>query len=201
MTAPAAPASIPPRAPPTRRPGALPGRATFGERVAAILIALALAAMLVAAASVEPARQGFGTHTRLGLPQCGWVIAFNKPCFTCGMTTAFAHAVRLQFVSAFLAQPVGLLLALATAAGLWPALHVGLAGSRLGPVIARLVTGRVLIALGVLTLAAWGFKLATWPAPAATPAAAAPTTAPTTALPEAPTTLPPDRHAPTPPTP
>lgn len=157
---------------PLLRPAA---RATTGERIAALLVAAALLAVLIASAWVEPARQGFGTHTRLGLPQCGWVAAFNKPCFTCGMTTAFAHAARLQFVSAFLAQPVGLLLAVLTASGLWPALHVALTGSRLGPVLARLVTGRALAVLGALTLAAWGYKLASWPeAPISVPPAQAP---------------------------
>lgn len=165
-----------PPSPPARARAA---RATFGERLAGLLIALGLLAVLIAAASVEPARQGFGTHTRLGLPQCGWVVAFNKPCFTCGMTTAFAHAVRLQFISAFLAQPMGLLAALLTAAGLWPALHVALTGSRLGPTIARLITGRVLIVLGVLTLVAWGYKLATWPAAPS----GRPSPTPTTTLP------------------
>ncbi len=42
-------------------------------------------------------------------------VLFGIPCPTCGMTTAFAHAVRGQFIPAFHAQPAGLVLALLTA--------------------------------------------------------------------------------------
>src|SRR5262245_52054546 len=138
-------------------------RSALGERVLAGLIGAGCLTVLGIAAWLQPSPTGAGTHTQLGLPPCGWVVAFGKPCPTCGMTTAFADAAHGRYLAALTAQPMGLLLALITAAVVWPALHVALTGSRLGHALARLVNGRVLWALGGLLLAGWVDKLATWP--------------------------------------
>ena len=100
---------------------------------------------------------------QLGLRPCGWVVAFDKPCVTCGMTTAFAFAAEGDMASAARAQPMGLVLALATAAGFWAALHVALTGSRLGSICARMLGARWLWAIAALAAASWAYKLATWP--------------------------------------
>lgn len=88
---------------------------------------------------------------------------FNKPCFTCGMTTAFAHAARFDFVHAWLAQPMGLVLALLCGVGFWACLHSALTGSVAAALLgSNLARPRVLIVLAILGAGAWAYKWATW---------------------------------------
>lgn len=132
-------------------------------RLAAAGFAVALLAVLVVASRLAPSASGSGTHRQLGLPPCGWVQSFNRPCPTCGMTTAFAHAAHGRLDSAFVAQPMGAVLSIVTAAGFWASIHVLLTGSRVGEVCGRLLRPRVLwVALGAAG-AAWAYKLVTWP--------------------------------------
>lgn len=139
-----------------------PLRARPIERGVALLVALLCLAPLAVGAWLTPSPEGHGTHTQLGLPPCGWVIAMNKPCFACGMTTAVTQAAHGDFVKAFIVQPAGALFAICSAIGFWAALHVALTGSMLGPVCARMLRPLVLwAALGVV-LAAWGYKVITW---------------------------------------
>jgi hypothetical protein len=135
-----------------------------GRLIAALVAALCLGVLLVAA-RLDPSAAGHGTHTQLGLPACGWALALGKPCPTCGMTTAFALAVRGRFVASFLAQPMGFLLAVATAAAVWAGLYISLTASQLGRVFGGMVTARVLWAAAALAAGAWAFKWVTWPAP------------------------------------
>jgi hypothetical protein len=137
--------------------------ASASARVAAALLAAACLAILSLAAWLKPNAAGHGTHRSLGLPNCGWVVTIGKPCPTCGMTTAFAHAAHRSPVKALTAQPMGALLALMTAGGFWASVHVAVTGSRLGSLVGSMMSARVLWALGALTAAAWAYKLATWP--------------------------------------
>ena len=136
---------------------------TFGQRVACGLLASACAAPLVAAALVVPDSRGHGTHTQFGWPECGVAVATGYPCPTCGMTTAFAHAAQGDLVAGFVSQPLGLLLALGSAAMMWVALHSALTGSRAVPLAARLLQPGPMWALAGLAVAAWGYKVLTWP--------------------------------------
>lgn len=138
-------------------------RATVGERILAGLTAIACLAVLGLAAWLKPATSGFGTHEQLAMRPCTWVLLFDRPCPTCGMTTAFAHAARFDLVSSARAQPAGAILALGAAVGVWVAGHTALTGS--GAVrlcLRRAGTRTLFVTLGVLG-AAWGYKLATWP--------------------------------------
>ena len=119
-------------------------------------------APLVIAATVAPDPAGHGTHEALGLPACGWAAATLRPCPTCGMTTAFAHAVRGDLSAALLAQPMGLLLALGLAAGFWVGLHAALTGSRVGTLASRLLVPRVLWAAAGIGAVSWAYKWMTW---------------------------------------
>lgn len=77
--------------------------------------AAAAGVLLFIAAGLAPNGRHLGTHRQLGLPPCGFVTMTGLPCPTCGMTTAFAYTVHGQFVEAIRSQPVGFLLATATA--------------------------------------------------------------------------------------
>ena len=87
-------------------------RRGWARAVAAVVFA-ACGALLAVAAWMKPDPRGLGTHQQLGFPPCTMVVLTGYPCPTCGMTTAFAHTVRGELLSAFKAQPAGLILALA----------------------------------------------------------------------------------------
>lgn len=137
-------------------------KAAPGVRILAGGVAAGCLGVLGLASWLTPAAAGHGTHGQLGLPPCGWVLAMGRPCPSCGMTTAFAHAADGELARAAWAQPAGLLLAVLAAAGVWAAAEVALLGSNLSPLGAKLVGGRLLLAAGAVLLAAWIFKLATW---------------------------------------
>lgn len=151
---------------PSQTSAAAPPRSVvlgIGGRLVAAVVAASCLALLIVAARLEPAPAGHGTHTQLGLPACGWAMVLHRPCPTCGMTTAFAYAVRGRFVSSFLAQPAGFLLALGTAGTFWGGAYISLTGSQLGRVFGRMVTARALWAAAGVLAAAWAYKWVTWP--------------------------------------
>jgi hypothetical protein len=146
-------------APPTKP---MPNRVRALPRLGALALALACLGVLLAAAWVAPDPAGHGTHERLGLPPCAWEQSFGKPCMTCGMTTAFAHAAHGQLLDSARVQPMGLVLAVLTASIAWGAGHVALTGSTLGAAAQRMLTTRLLWASLGLLLAAWAYKFVTW---------------------------------------
>lgn len=139
-----------------------PKRATPKDRAVAALGALACLALLLVAALLTPSAGGHGTHTQLRMPECGWISSFDKPCPTCGMTTAFANAADGRFSASFAAQPAGTLLALASAAAFWTLLHTALFGSRIARIFRPLWTTRWLLVFGAALLLAWVYKITTW---------------------------------------
>jgi hypothetical protein len=80
------------------------------------------------------------------------------------MTTAFAHAAHIGFWQGFKTQPMGLILAVLTAAGFWAAVHVAWTGSQVGRVCARILTPPVLWSMTGMLVAAWAYKWVTWQA-------------------------------------
>jgi hypothetical protein len=116
--------------------------------------------LLSLAAYLKPDPKGYGTHRQLGLGVCGSLVSTGLPCPTCGMTTAFAHTVRLQWLQAFLVQPSGFLLALATLATVPIALYT-LGTGRIAPLPWPTLTPfRLAAILLVLFVGGWAFKLA-----------------------------------------
>src|SRR5687768_7239343 len=126
--------------------------------VAAIAMGCSLAVLLVAA-WLTPSPRGMGTHESLNLPRCGWIVVADLPCPTCGMTTAFAHAANGNLVASFMAQPLGCLLALATAMALLVSVHVVVTGSRIASAFSGLLAGKSLWLLSALVVASWGYKI------------------------------------------
>ncbi len=129
-------------------------------RILAALAALLLLAWLIVGASLTPDASGMGTHRQLGLPPCGWVLAFGKPCPTCGMTTSFANASHGWLWASLKAQPFATFLAIGAGIGFWACLYSALTGSGVVRVYAFLLRPRwVWAMLGFLVLS-WGYKLA-----------------------------------------
>ena len=123
---------------------------------AAAVCLLALAAL---GTLLEPAPQGHGTHTQLGLPPCGFLELSGWPCPGCGVTTAAVLAARGEFARAFSTQPFGAALALGLA--LFPAwaLVQALRGRDLGERRPAWANRFTLAAGVVLALGAWGYRL------------------------------------------
>ncbi len=132
------------------------------RRIIALVVAIAASAVMGVAMWLTPSPTGMGTHQALNLPPCGWILMADMPCPTCGMTTAFSHAVRGHLVASFLAQPLGCLLALATAMALLVSVHTVLTGSRLPNALARLWGRRVAWTLCAFVVLAWGYKVASY---------------------------------------
>lgn len=142
-------------------PPAEPYRLTKGARFLSGLFATGCLAVLVIAAWLSPSADGHGTHTQLGMAPCGFMMAFEKPCPTCGMTTSFTHAAHADPVGAFKTQPAGATLALITAAVFWGALHSAVTGSRLGSAASRILGWKALAVALAAVGAAWVYKIQT----------------------------------------
>lgn len=128
-------------------------------RCALGLAGAALVTLLCVAAWLQPEPRGQGTHQQLGLPPCTFMMLWNKPCPSCGMTTAWANVVRGRLPSALMANVGGTLLAgIALVAGPW-----SLLAAILGRPVGRLPNDRVLItaavALMAITVIDWGLRL------------------------------------------
>ena len=139
-----------------------PLRSSTGERIAAGLVAIITIAVLTTAAWLTPNPDGHATHTQLGMNKCTWVVWFDKPCPTCGMTTSFSHAGEGSWTTATLRQPMGALLALLTTMIFWGATHQALTGSRIGSVAQTAMRPKLVITMLALAAAAWVYKINTW---------------------------------------
>lgn len=128
-------------------------------RAWACLVLAACAAVLGLAAWLKPDQRGYGTHEQLGFAPCGWLVVSRYPCPTCGMTTAFCHAVRGQWVRGFLAQPAGFVFALGTMVTAVAAAWTALTGRWPGRLTAWLTPFRVCLGLLVVLLGAWGWVM------------------------------------------
>ena len=141
-----------------------PPKPDLTSRFAAGVLALGILAVLSTAAFLTPDQRGHGTHESLGLPECGWIVAFDRPCPTCGMTTAFAHAAEGQYLTAFQTQPMGTLLALTAATLFWAFASIALRATNLWPEIALLTNPRAVWTAVTALALAWAYTFLTWPA-------------------------------------
>ena len=136
----------------------------FSVRLWSAAFLLGSLALVAAAIYVQPTRDGagnrLGSHQQLpGLGPCGMMVQTGFPCPTCGMTTAYAHTVRGQLGQAFLAQPTGMLLAIATILTI-PAAGWCLLRGRLPAVQIPILTPyRLCLGALILLVAGWAFKL------------------------------------------
>jgi len=141
---------------------ATPLRATLTQRLFAAVVAIASLSVLSMSAWLNPSPDGHGTHTQLGLKPCMWAVTLDKPCMTCGMTTSFAEAGEGHWERSFLTQPMGSLLVVITTVVFWGALVQCVSGARMGTMAEPMLKPRIFLLLGLLLLAAWGYKIITW---------------------------------------
>ncbi|MEM9108504.1 MAG: DUF2752 domain-containing protein [Planctomycetota bacterium] len=134
--------------------------ASWLHRLTSSGIALACAGPLIVAAMLTPSSDGVGTHTQMGLPECGFKLATGYPCATCGCTTAFAHAADGSFLTSLMTQPFGAVLALSLSMLALIAGWSALSGMRLDPLGQFMASRGFVLSWIVLLLAAWGYKAA-----------------------------------------
>lgn len=123
------------------------------------VVAFLAGALLFTAAWLQPATDGHGTHTQLGLPACGWVVGMGIPCPSCGMTTSFAHAADGNLLGAMRAQPAGALLAIGTAFVFIVALWQSFTGTGIGEFWLSRMDKRFFLVGGVIVVLAWIYKI------------------------------------------
>lgn len=129
------------------------------QRAIGAAVFLSTLGLLLLAWSLRPDPTGTGTHEQLGMAPCGFKLATGLPCITCGMTTSFAHAAEGNLLTSFTTQPGGLLLAILTAMACWVGLWAMISGMSLAALGQFLANRRVIIALAVTLVAAWGYTL------------------------------------------
>ena len=122
----------------------------WSRRLQGLALAVICAAPLLIGFFLTPSPEGHGTHEALGLPKCGFLLAFGRPCMTCGMTTAVSWAAHGHFLRAFQTQPAGALIAIVLASGVWFGLHAAATGISLKPGLDALVRPRVLWIAGIV---------------------------------------------------
>ena len=138
----------------------VPARRPLTTRLTAAMLLIGCAALLWLAGRVEPHPAGLGTHEQYGLPPCSLVVLTGYPCPTCGMTTAFAHTVRGELWAAFNAHPGGFAFGLATIIALSVSLSVLITGKVWRVNWYRVSPARVTLAIALIWLGGWGYKLA-----------------------------------------
>lgn len=124
------------------------------------MLSAALLSTLLIAALLDPDSRGYGTHTQLGLPPCGFRALVGAPCPGCGLTTAFAHAIRGDFGLAAGANPFGLLLFIIAVALVPIGLVAGLRGWSLDSMVERFGVGRWALAVTACGVALWVVRIA-----------------------------------------
>lgn len=125
----------------------------------AVLFALPMAVMITAI-FLSPSPLGHGTHTQLGLPPCGFLVFTGYPCPGCGLTTAFAHMIRLQVFGAWHANPFGIVLFLATFAFIPFAALGFVRGWGVVAALDKVHAEKIAIVLALLSVIAWVSRVA-----------------------------------------
>jgi Protein of unknown function (DUF2752) len=129
------------------------------ERLLALLIGCLCGGVLVIAAWLTPNRQGYGTHTAMGMQACQWFAKTGIPCPACGMTTSFACFVRGQLIHSLYVQPMGFVLAALTCGTVWGALYVACTGRPIYRLLWVIPSRYYMLPLISWGLAAWAWKI------------------------------------------
>ena len=133
-------------------------RPTRTRVLAGLMLAACVGAMAMAA-WLEPDPAGYGTHSQLGLSACGMMTTTGLPCPTCGMTTAFALAIRGRWLEALHAQIAGSLLFVAVAMTAALSAVVLVTGRVWMVNWFRVSAARLVLALSGILLLAWVIKI------------------------------------------
>ncbi|MDH3727015.1 MAG: DUF2752 domain-containing protein [Myxococcales bacterium] len=117
-------------------------------------------AVLAAATWIEPDPRGYGTHTQLGLPPCGFLALTGFRCPGCGLTTAFAYGIRGEWWLAGTSNPLGLALFLIVCATIPISVLAIVRGWSFAAVVDRLSLDRWALATAGYGVVLWVVRFA-----------------------------------------
>ena len=121
---------------------------------------LACLAVLVTGAWLKPdGSQGIGTHTQLGLQRCQFEARTGLPCPSCGFTTAVSYFAHGNVIASVYVQPMGFVMALLFAAGVWVGAYVAFTGRPVYRLVNMLPDRRWLGVLLTIAVAGWAWKI------------------------------------------
>jgi hypothetical protein len=119
----------------------------------------AASSVLLVARWLRPDPRGFGTHTQLGLPPCGFFALTGVPCPACGLTTSFAHLMHGELALALHANPLGVVFFALTLASLPVAMWAGVRALPLAPLMQRWHARRFAAGLAIVALFNWLIRI------------------------------------------
>ncbi len=109
--------------------------------------------------ALTPNPEGHGTHRQLGLPACPSVLALDRPCPGCGLTTSFTATLHGQFSSAFRAHLLGPIAYGLFTLSAWLGIYGWWKGRRL--VADSPFASRLLVTLGVIFFTFGAYRMIT----------------------------------------
>jgi hypothetical protein len=119
------------------------------------LVILALGAWLT-----PNGAHGISTHTQLGFPPCQFEARTGVPCPSCGYTTAVSYFAHGNVLASVYVQPMGFLIAVFCALGVWVGMYVALTGRPVHRLVGRMVPGRAwLYVLLTIAIGGWAWKI------------------------------------------
>ena len=130
-----------------------------GQRIALVMLALVLLALLVTAGTMTPDERGHGTHQQLGLPPCTFYVIFQRPCPACGMTTSWAWLLRGEVGHALAANAGGMLLACMSLVGTAWLLVSALCGRWFGGRPSEWILAGIVGLISLVTAGQWIWRL------------------------------------------
>ena len=134
-------------------------RVKFLGRATALGLACVVLGVLITAARLSPSKAGTGTHQQLGLSSCAFMQQTGLPCPSCGFTTAFTHFAHGNLLASFYVQPMGALLAVTFAAGVWIGFYIAITGRPILRLLNLLPSRYYIMPPLVFGLIAWGWKI------------------------------------------
>lgn len=135
------------------------GVASISTRVIALTVALGSFGLLLTAARLTPSPAGVASHTGLGLARCQMLEQTGVPCPSCGMTTSFTWFARGNVIASTYVQPMGALLAFASACCVWGGVYIAWTGRPIHRLLNVLPARRFLITIFVVGMLGWGWKI------------------------------------------
>ncbi len=129
------------------------------ERLLWWSLAAGCTVVLIIASILEPDARGYGTHLQLGLPPCGFLLLTGAPCPGCGLTTAFAHAVRGNWMLAVDSNPFGVLLFALSCACIPLGVIAGWRRWSVDAVLERFAIGRLALTVAGCGVLLWVVRL------------------------------------------
>jgi hypothetical protein len=132
---------------------------SYQDRIKYLTVSTIAVVILVIARILHPSPSGVGTHEQLGLPSCPFLHFTGIPCPSCGLTTSFAHAARLDFLAALITQPFGLLAFCLTVLSIPASLYFMRHRMPWSEIIHLSIINRIIYGLTATYFSCWVYKI------------------------------------------